>query len=86
VFVSPHAVKRKDIFRYCDQRLADYVAMYDWFGFSGVQLLDSCYNYPVWGSVEAFQDRLKRRARNAKGNDQGESLWVRGAGSVTTAG
>ena len=40
VFHNDSADKRMDIHRYSDRRLADYVEMFDWFGFSGCQLME----------------------------------------------
>jgi hypothetical protein len=75
-FVNPHADNRMDLFRYSDRQLGDYVAMFDWFGYSGVQLLETSYSYGVMGSPEAFQDRQRAIAKFAKGNGQKVSLWV----------
>jgi hypothetical protein len=76
VFVNPYADNRMDIFRYSDGQLANYVAMYDWFGFSGVQLLDTSYSYGVMGSPEAFHSQERRLAKLAHQNGQNVSLWV----------
>ena len=75
-FVNPYADPRMDIWRYSDRQLADYVDMFDWFGFSGVQLLETSYSYSVMGSPEAFQDRQRTLARRAHQNGQSVSLWV----------
>lgn len=76
VFANPHADNRMNVFLYSDRQLADYASMYDWFGFSGVQLLETVYSYGVMGSPEAFQDRERKLARTAHQNGQTVSLWV----------
>jgi len=76
VFVNPYADNRMNIWLYSDQQLANYIEMYDWFGFSGAQLMDTAYSYSVFGSPEAFQDREKTYAKMVKENGQNVSLWV----------
>lgn len=76
VFHNDSADKRMDIHRYSERRLADYVEMFDWFGFSGCQLMETCYVYGTMGSVEADQSWQKNVARFAKDNGQQVSLWA----------
>lgn len=76
VFVNPYADERMNVWLYGEQQRGAYADMFDWFGFSGVQLLDVCYNFGLFGSVEAFQDRLKAIARSARQNGQHVTLWV----------
>ncbi len=75
-FVNPHADKRLNIWLYTDEQLSRYVEMFDWFGFSGCQLMESSYGYSVFGSPEASQQRLKKVAEHARENGQEISLWV----------
>jgi hypothetical protein len=75
-FVNPFADNRMNIWNYSDQQLADYVAMYDSFGFSGVQLMETSYSYNVFGSPEGFQARQRELAKLAHQNGQSVSLWV----------
>ena len=76
VFSNPFADNRMNIWTYGDRQLADYVAMYDAFGYSGVQLMETSYNYSVFGSPEAFHSRQKELANYARANGQNVSLWV----------
>jgi len=75
-FVNPFADNRMNIWLYEDEQLARYVEMFDWFGYSGVQLMETAYSYSVFGSPEAFQGRQRTYARLAKENGQAVSLWV----------
>lgn len=75
-FVNPYADNRMDITLYGDEQTARYMEMYDWFGFSGVQLMDTSYSYGVLGSPQAFHARQKKWAQLAKENGQNVSLWV----------
>ncbi|MFN0166994.1 MAG: glycoside hydrolase family 20 zincin-like fold domain-containing protein [Bryobacteraceae bacterium] len=75
-FVNPWADNRMNLFLFSDDALERYVEMFDWFGFSGVQLLETSYNYGVFGSPEAFQDKERAIARKAKKFGQNVSLWV----------
>lgn len=75
-FNNPEVDKRNNIWLYSDQQIADYVEMFDWFGFSGSQLLETCANYGAMGSPEAFQDRLVKFAKAAHQNGQHVSYWV----------
>jgi len=76
VFSNPFADNRMNIWNYSDRQFADYVAMYDSFGYSGVQLMETSYSYSVFGSPEAFQSRQKELAKYARENGQNVSLWV----------
>ncbi len=76
VFGNPYADERMNIWLYSDKQLADYVAMYDWFGYSGSQLMETAYSYAAMGSPEAFQGRQRELARLLKENGQNVSLWV----------
>ena len=76
VFVNPYADNRLNIWLFSDAQWARYVETFDWFGFSGAQLTDVAYSFGVFGSVEAFQDKLKMLAHLAHENGQNVSLWV----------
>jgi hypothetical protein len=76
VFTNPNADKRQNIWLYSDKQIANYVDMFDAFGFSGCQLLESASSYGVMGSPEAFRGRLKQFANSIKSNGQNVTLWV----------
>jgi hypothetical protein len=75
-FTNPYADKRLNIYLYDDERLARYVEMFDWFGYSGAQLIDTCYTWAQFGSVEAAHDWQKRVAGHLRDNAQEASLWA----------
>jgi len=43
VFVNPYADNRMNVWVFSDAQLASYADMLDWFGFSGVQLIENSY-------------------------------------------
>lgn len=71
-----NADKRLNIWHYSDEQIAKYVEMFDWFGFSGCQLMETCYNYAAGGSPEAFQALQKKFAQAVHKNGQDVTLWV----------
>ena len=75
-FYNEHADNRPNIWLYSDEQVARYVEMFDWFGFSGCQLMETCYSYSLMGSPEAFQSRQKRFAECIRANGQDVTLWV----------
>jgi hypothetical protein len=75
-YINTAADKRNDIWLYGDQQISDYVEMYDWFGFSGSQLMETCANYAAMGSREAFQDKQMKFARAVRENGQQVTYWV----------
>lgn len=76
VFTNGSASKLLDIYRYDREHLSKYVEMYDWFGFSGAQLMETCYSYQATGSVEAAQDWQKRVSVCLRDNGQEVTLWA----------
>ena len=76
VYANPNADKRLNIWLYSDEQIARYVEMFDWFGFSGCQLMETCYSYGALGSPEAFQTRQKKFVREVRENGQDVTLWV----------
>lgn len=76
MFYNPYADKRMNIYLYGDKRLADYVEMFDWFGYSGAQLMETSYNYKVFGSVEDAHAFQKRLARSLRDHGQQVSVWT----------
>jgi hypothetical protein len=76
VFSNPNADPRLDVYLYSDSQIANYVAMYDSFGFSGCQLLEACSTFHDHGSPEAAQDVLRRYARAAHAQGQEVTYWV----------
>lgn len=75
-YINMAADKRNDIWLYSDQQISDYVEMYDWFGFSGSQLMETCANYAAMGSREAFQDKQMKFAKAVRENGQQVTYWV----------
>lgn len=76
VFHNPNADKRLNVWLYSDNQIEKYVEMYDWFGFSGCQLLEGCTSYSDRGSPEAFQSLLKKFAGAIRENGQTVSYWI----------
>jgi len=76
VYSAPNPDQRLDIWLYSDEQIARYVEMFDWFGFSGCQLMETCYSYGAMGSPEAFQTRQKKFASEVRANGQDVTLWV----------
>lgn len=76
VFSNPDADKRPNIWLYSDQQIQDYVDMFDAFGFSGIQLMETVNSYANLGSIDAYEDRLKKFAKAAKKSNQEVTLWV----------
>jgi hypothetical protein len=75
-FSNPNADKRLNIWLYGDQQIKDYVEMFDWFGFSGCQLMETSANYAAMGSPEAFHDRQIKFAKAVRENGQNVTYWV----------
>lgn len=76
VFTNPNADKRINVWLYSDQQIKDYVDMFNSFGFSGCQLMETVANYSILGSAEAARGRLKSFANSVKQNGQDVTLWV----------
>lgn len=76
VFNNPNADKRMNVWLYSDRQVAAYVEMFDWFGFSGSQLMDTVANYAAVGSREAYHGRLRMFTRALRENGQEITLWV----------
>ena len=75
-YVNPYADQRVNIYKFTDPQLSHYIEMFDWFGFSGAQLIEGANSWSYAGSVEAYQDELKKMARMARDNGQQVTLWV----------
>lgn len=73
---NPNVDNRVDTNLFTKEQLAAYVAMYDWFGFSGVQLCETCLNYSFHQSPEVAQRWEQTYARAARENGQNVSLNV----------
>ncbi len=76
LFHNPQADKRMNVWLYSDRQVASYVEMFDWFGFSGSQLMDTVANYAAVGSAEAYHGRLRMFTRALRENGQDITLWV----------
>lgn len=75
-FRNPYADSRFNLFKYDKKRLSNYVEMMDWLGFSGSQLMETCYAYNMFGSPEAAQEWQKSVAQLLRENGQEVSLWA----------
>lgn len=69
---------RVDTNLFNDEQLSNYAAMFDWFGFSGVQLFEDCVGYVNHKSPDACHRWEKVYARAARENGQNISidLWA----------
>ena len=76
VFTNPNADKRLNVWLYSDQQIESYVDMFNSFGFSGCQLMETVANYSILGSADAARARLKSFAKSVKQNGQDVTLWV----------
>jgi hypothetical protein len=76
VFHNPNVDKRVNVFLYSDRQIEDYVNMFDAFGFSGCQLMESANSYATFGSAEGYENRLKKFAKAVHNNGQQVTLWV----------
>jgi hypothetical protein len=76
VFVNPYADRRMEIRSYGPEQLDAYVAMMGAFGFNGCQLMETCYNYAVFGSVQADHEWQRMLIDRVRHNGQSASLWV----------
>ena len=65
-----------DIRSYGPEQLNAYVAMMGSFGFNGCQLMETCYNYTVLGSMQADLEWQRMLIERARRNGQGATLWV----------
>ena len=75
-YVNPYADQRVNIYKFTDSQQSRYVEMFDWFGFSGAQLIEGANSWSYFSSVEAYQDQVKKLARLARDNGQDVTLWV----------
>jgi len=76
VFYNPDADKRVNFWLYGDEQIANYVDMFDSFGFSGGQFSDSTYAYAVNGSREAVRSRQFKLAQALRANGQNVTYRV----------
>ncbi|MBP1996083.1 hypothetical protein [Paenibacillus eucommiae] len=75
-FINPHASNDFDIFKFSERQLEEYIKMMGSFGFNGVQLLDTCYMWSRFGSIDAYHEKLKQIAQIAHQCGQKVTLWV----------
>lgn len=75
---NPNVDNRVDTNLFTDEQLSQYAAMFDWFGFSGVQLFEGCSSYVHHKSPDAYHRWEKVYAQAAKENGQNISidLWA----------
>ncbi len=76
IYANPAADLRMDIYRYGDNQLERYADMFDWFGFNGCQLTETCNDYASFGTIEAEQDWQITMAKHIKNNGQKVSLFA----------
>src|SRR5665647_157192 len=76
VFSNPNSDKRLNIWLYGDKQIADYVDMFDCFGFSGCQIQETVITYGTVGSAASYRDRELKFAKSLRDNGQDVSLWV----------
>jgi hypothetical protein len=76
IFSNPQADQRMNVWRYDEAQVAAYTDMFDWFGFSGAQLMGTVANYATAGSAAAYHDRLRLFIRALRANAQDVTLWV----------
>lgn len=76
IFSNPNADKRPNIWLYSTRQVGNYVDMYNAFGFSGGQLMETASSYAILGSTDAIRSKLKDYARALKKNGQDVTLWV----------
>lgn len=75
-FFNPDVDKRVDVYKYSEKQIEDYVAMFDWFGFNGCQLMETCANYAAFGSPEGFRSKQFQFAKSIKSLGQHLTHWV----------
>ena len=68
VFVNPYADNRLNIWLFGDRQLARYVDMFDWFGFSGVQLIETSYRASAAGPGATSRKPWASRPASPCGN------------------
>jgi len=75
-FYNPYANKNADIFNYSEEEIDLYVQMMGKLGFTGVQILNTCYTWSTFGSIDDAQEKIKQIAKAAKKHGQTVTLWV----------
>ena len=75
-FYNPYANKDADIFSYTEEEIDLYVQMMGELGFTGVQILSTCYTWGSFGSIDDAQEKIKQIAKAAKKHGQTVTLWV----------
>jgi len=75
-YTNQYASILPNVFGYSAQQMRDYIKMFKEFGFTGVQLLDTCYSWCQAGSVQAFHERLITMAKAAHELNMKVTLWI----------
>ena len=75
-YTNPYAALQPNIYRYSARQMDAYMKMLVQMGYKGVQFIDSCYSWHLYGSAEAFHDALIRMVRAAKAVGLKTTLWV----------
>ena len=75
-FYNPYANKDADIYNYSEEEIDLYVQMMGELGFTGVQILNTCYTWSTFGSIDDAQEKIKQIAKAAKKHGQTVTLWV----------
>lgn len=76
LFYNAFADERMNLWHFSDDQLRAYTEMFDWFGYSGVQLSDWSYPHGIFGSAEAYHEKVRRFADLARELGQNVSLSV----------
>ena len=75
-FYNPFANKDADIYGYSEEEIDLYVQMMGELGFTGVQILNTCYTWSTFGSIDDAQEKIRQIAKAAKKHGQTVTLWV----------
>lgn len=75
-YTNPHAALQPNIYRYSQRQMDAYMKMLVQMGYTGVQFIDSCYSWHLYGSAEAFHEVLIRMMLSARNAGLKTTLWV----------
>ncbi len=75
-YSNPFASLLPNVYEYSEKQMLQYARMLRRFGFTGVQLLDTCYSWARSGSIDAFHDKLRRMMRAAREAGLDVTLWI----------
>ena len=75
-YMNPHAALQPNVFRYSLRQMKAYMRMLKQMGYTGVQLMDCCYSWHLYGSAEAFHEAMIRMMQAAQSEGLKITLWV----------